>query len=158
MAGVARSTVYLLFGSRAGLFDAMAEDIFERSGRDRLVSPSPIPTPARACAAACAAARRCSPPTETSCAPCTRWPSWTRKPWGSGPAFEEHRARSMTWLARRLARQKALRPGVTQKEAAHVLWLLTGFDAFDTLYTGRGLSIDKVSELLIETAERTLCQ
>jgi hypothetical protein len=57
-----------------------------------------------------------------------------------------------------LARQKALRPGMTQKDAAHVLWLLTGFDAFDMLYTGRGLSVDKVADLLIETAERTLCR
>src|SRR4051812_10398224 len=31
-ARVARSTVYLAFGSRAGLFDAFAEDLWERSG------------------------------------------------------------------------------------------------------------------------------
>ena len=28
LAGVARSTVYLVFGSRAGLFDALAADLF----------------------------------------------------------------------------------------------------------------------------------
>jgi hypothetical protein len=64
----------------------------------------------------------------------------------------------MTWLTRRLARQKALRPDITQKDAAHVLWLLAGFDAFDALYTGRALSVDKVADLLIDTAERTLCR
>src|SRR4249919_1389413 len=31
-AKVARSTIYLVFGSRAGLFDAFAEDLFVRAG------------------------------------------------------------------------------------------------------------------------------
>ena len=37
-----------------------------------------------------------------------------------------------------------------------MLWLLTSFDAFDLLYTGRGLSLDEVVEILTETAERSL--
>ena len=36
-AGVARSTIYLTFGSRAGLFEALVEDVLERGGMDRLV-------------------------------------------------------------------------------------------------------------------------
>src|SRR5262245_61988199 len=35
-ARVARSTIYLIFGSRAGLFDALAADILERTGFDKL--------------------------------------------------------------------------------------------------------------------------
>jgi AcrR family transcriptional regulator len=37
-ARVARSTVYLIFGSRAGLFDAVAKDLMERGGFDRVVT------------------------------------------------------------------------------------------------------------------------
>jgi AcrR family transcriptional regulator len=37
MARVARSTVYLIFESRAGLFDALAADLFDRSGYARLL-------------------------------------------------------------------------------------------------------------------------
>ena len=37
MAGVARSTVYLVFGSRAGLFDALGRDLMERSGYAGLI-------------------------------------------------------------------------------------------------------------------------
>ena len=37
IAGVARSTVYLIFGSRAGLFDAVARDLLDRSGFERVV-------------------------------------------------------------------------------------------------------------------------
>jgi hypothetical protein len=64
----------------------------------------------------------------------------------------------MAHLAGRLAEQDVLRPGVGEKEAADVLFLLTSFDAFDLLYTGRGLPPDEVGRLLVETAERTLCR
>ena len=36
MAGVARSTVYAIFGSRAGLFDAVGRELAARSGYARL--------------------------------------------------------------------------------------------------------------------------
>ena len=37
MAGVARSTVYLVFGSRAGLFDALGDDLLRRDAYWRLL-------------------------------------------------------------------------------------------------------------------------
>src|SRR5919107_547294 len=37
-AGVARSTVYLIFGSRAGLFDAAAGDLLRRGGFERVTA------------------------------------------------------------------------------------------------------------------------
>src|SRR5438094_8576087 len=37
MAGVARSTVYAVFGSRAGLFDAVGRELLARSGYSRLL-------------------------------------------------------------------------------------------------------------------------
>src|SRR6476661_7909960 len=43
MAGVARSTVYLVFGSRAGLFDAVARDLLDRGGFDRVVRATEHP-------------------------------------------------------------------------------------------------------------------
>ena len=36
-AGVARSTIYLIFGSRAGLFDAVTTDLLERGDFDRVL-------------------------------------------------------------------------------------------------------------------------
>ena len=43
MAGVARSTVYAIFGSRAGLFDAVGAHLQERTGYARLVEASHRP-------------------------------------------------------------------------------------------------------------------
>jgi hypothetical protein len=64
----------------------------------------------------------------------------------------------MAHLAQRLADQDVLRPDVRVGEAANLLWLLTSFDAFDLLYTGRGMSVDDVAAALITTAERSLCR
>jgi len=63
----------------------------------------------------------------------------------------------MADLAQRLADQNALRPGVTAAAAADLLWVLTSFDTFDLLFTGRGLSADEAADVLIEPAERALC-
>ena len=63
----------------------------------------------------------------------------------------------MTRVATRLAEQGVLRPDTTVEEAAHVLWVLTSFDAFDLLYTDRGLPEEEVVRLLTLTAERTVC-
>jgi hypothetical protein len=62
----------------------------------------------------------------------------------------------MDHLAGRLAEQGRLRAGVGAKEAADLLWILTSFDAFDLLFTGRGLPVDEVARVLVGTAERSL--
>jgi hypothetical protein len=75
---------------------------------------------------------------------------------GAMQRSEERRARGMLWLGRRLARHGHLREGLGAKRAADRLWVLTSFDAFDLLYSGRGLSANEVARILVETAERTL--
>jgi hypothetical protein len=49
-----------------------------------------------------------------------------------------------------------LRPGVGVDEANDVLWVLSSFETFDLLYSGRGLPLDAVVERLADTAERAL--
>jgi hypothetical protein len=72
--------------------------------------------------------------------------------------LEQGRASGMTHLAQRLASQGALRPDVTVDHATDLLWLLTSFDSFDLLYTGRALPVDMVTKALTTTAERSLVQ
>ncbi len=75
---------------------------------------------------------------------------------GAIKRVEEERARGMARVAGRLEEQGHLRDGVDAEQAADLLWVLTSFDSFDALYTGRGLSVDEVAERLFVTAERTL--
>jgi hypothetical protein len=69
---------------------------------------------------------------------------------------EQRRARGMLSLARRLARHGALREGLGAKRAADRLWILTSFDAFDLLFTGRGMPAREVARALVEVAERSV--
>ena len=75
---------------------------------------------------------------------------------GSVQRWEEERAAGMRRIAGQLHEQGHLRPGVTAEEANDVLWVITSFESFDLLYTGRGLPVDAVVERLGETAERAL--
>jgi hypothetical protein len=77
---------------------------------------------------------------------------------GAIQRMEEGRADGAVYRARRLAEQGILRSDVTVDEAADLLWVLTSFDSFDLLYTGRALPVDKVTKTLITTAERSLCR
>jgi hypothetical protein len=75
---------------------------------------------------------------------------------GAMQRSEQRRAKGMMRLARRLARHGLLRDGLTAKKAADELWILTSFDAFDLLYSGRGLSADEVARVLVDMAEHAV--
>ncbi len=64
----------------------------------------------------------------------------------------------MAYLAQRLAEQHLLRPGLAVDDAAHILFAVTSFDAFDLLYTGQGLSVDEGRRMLVATAEYAVCR
>jgi AcrR family transcriptional regulator len=156
-ARVARSTVYLVFGSRAGLFDAVAEDLFERGGFDRVVQavahPDARETLRDGIRASCDAfaANRDIHRFLFSMSSLD-----AEAVGGAVRRSDERRAGGMAYLAKRLAEQGILHPEVTESEAADVLWLMTSFDGFDLLFTGRALPIEEVARRLISTAERTL--
>jgi hypothetical protein len=75
---------------------------------------------------------------------------------GAMQRSEQRRAKGMMSLARRLARAGALRQGLTAKQAADRLWVLTSFDAFDLLYSGRGRSARAVARVLVDMAGRSV--
>jgi AcrR family transcriptional regulator len=156
-AGVARSTVYVIFGSRAGLFDAFAADLLESGGFHRVLDAVADPDPRVSLREGIPggvhtfAAHRDVYRALISMA--------ALDPDAAGGAMqrsEQRRAKGMMRLARRLARHGLLREGLTAKKAADQLWVLTSFDAFDLLYTGRGLSANEVGRVLVDIAERSV--
>lgn len=157
MAGVVRSTVYAIFGSRAGLFDAVGRELAARSGYASLLEAKHQPdardhlrTGIRA-ASEMQAANRDIYRALHSMAQIDE-----EAVGGAVSGKEEERAAGMKRLAGRLAQQGVLREGVSGEDAEHVLWVLTSFESFDSLYTDCGLSIDRTVALLIDTAERAL--
>ena len=159
IAGVARSTVYLVFGSRAGLFDAAARDLLDRSGFERVVRAVADPDARETLRGGIqGGAHTYAADRDTFRALYSMAQLDPDAVGGAIQRSEQNRARGMADLARRLAEQDALRPGVTAEAAADLLWVLTSFDSFDLLLTGRGLSADAAADVLIETAERALCR
>ncbi|WP_188194176.1 TetR/AcrR family transcriptional regulator [Nonomuraea sp. SYSU D8015] len=159
MARVARPTVYLVFGSRAGLFDAVGADLLQRGGFDRMLQASAHPNAREALRGAIHAI------VEMYAAHRDVWRVLQSMALldaaavgGAVQRMEQGRAAGMAELARHLDEQEALRPDVTLDQATDLLWLLTSFDSFDLLYTGRTLPLDQTATTLITTAERSLYQ
>ena len=158
LARVSRSTIYLIFGTRAGLFDALAAELFRAASSRCVEEPERIPMRARACAAAPSAAAamfaahrdvfRVALLDGAARPGCGR----RQRCSGSKKARQRHVA----------ARAEARRPGPAPRRPLEgrrrtaALAVVTSFDAFDVLYSGRGMSADEIAALMTEMAERTL--
>jgi AcrR family transcriptional regulator len=160
VAGVSRSTVYLIFGSRTGLFDALSTDLWwHRAGFQGVVDAVAHPDAREHLRGGIDAGVRVFAAHRDVFRALFSMAQLDADAVGGAIArIEENRAGGMAHLARRLGEQQILRPDVAVDDAADLLWLLASFDSFDQLYTGRNLPVDAVSRTLITTAERSLCQ
>ena len=157
MAGGARSTVYLVFGSRAGLFDAVGRDVMERSGYADLIQAVGHPDAREHMRGGIAAGARMFAAERDVARALYSMAQLDQEAVGGAIArIESERSNGMLRLARRLEEQGLLRDDVTVEDAASTLWVITSFDAFDLLFTGRGLSLEEATRLLVAAAERAL--
>lgn len=159
-AGVSRSTVYLIFGSRAGLFEALTTDLWwNRAGFQQVVDAVEHPDAREHLRGGLAAGVRMFAAHRDVFRALFSMAQLDPDAVGGAMAvLEKDRAGGVAHLAARLAGQRVLRPGVTVGRAADLLWLLTGFDTFDQLFTGRNLPVEDVVRTLTDTAERSLCR
>jgi AcrR family transcriptional regulator len=159
MARVSRPTVYLVFGSRAGLFEAVGADLLERGGFVGMLQVAAHPDAREALNGVIrAVVEMYAAHREVLRALSSMALLDASAVGGAIQRLEQNRAGGMARLAQRLADQEVLRADVTAGQAADLLWLLTSFDSFDLLYTGRDLSTEKTAATLITTAERSLCR
>ena len=157
MAGVARSTVYLVFGSRGGLFEAFAEELYGRAGFDRLVENVALPgTRENTFRSLTIGSEIWAADRDVFRALYSMSQLDPDAVGGAIEVWEARRSRGMIAQAERLARDGMLRPGLTPEDAAHLIWVYTSFDVFDLLYTGRGLSVSQVNDALIDMYDRTI--
>jgi AcrR family transcriptional regulator len=157
-ARVARSTIYKLFGSRAGLFDAFTGDLWERTGLAELTAAVEVSDARQHLRDGIAAACRMYAGDLDVYRVLFSMSRLDPDSVGGAVDRKEHsRSGGMIYLARRLAEQGALRDGMTADAAADVLWLLCSFEAFDLLHTGRGMSVNDAARIIADTAEQALC-
>jgi AcrR family transcriptional regulator len=156
-AKVARSTIYTIFGSRAGLFEAFVERVWARTGLAGLTEAVSTADPAQHLRAGLAAGNRMYAADRGIYR--VLYSLGQLDPDGAGAAvakMEKERAGGMAHLARRLAAANLLRDDVSVEQAADILWVLCSFDTFDALFTQRGLPVDDVVDQIATIAERTL--
>ena len=157
LAGVARSTIYTSFGSRPGLFDALARELFDRGGYQRLLDAVRVPEPRDSLRGGITAGVEIFASDPDVFRALHSMEKLDADAVGGAIArIEKERAEGMTWLAQRLKRAGALRDGVSAARAAHVLWIAASFDAFDLLHSGRGLPPAQIAEILVDGAERAI--
>lgn len=155
---MSRSTVYLIFGSRAGLFDVFTRDLVQRAGFGELVDAVAHPDALEHLRGGVrASSRMFAAEREVLRVLFSMSAIDPDAVGGAVQQLEEERAGGIAHLAHRLAEQDRLRPDVTEAEATDVLWMLSSFEAFDLLATGRRLAADEVSERLVTLVERTIC-
>jgi AcrR family transcriptional regulator len=155
-AGVARSTIYATFGSRAGLLAALSDDVLHGAGLDEVIDAFKLPDPRQALELSLAA----------SCRMFAAEQGLFRRlhllgevdPEAAAPLkrSESDRAYGMASLADRLQASGQLREGVEPAHAADTLWLLTSFAAFDELYTRRGLDAAATTATLLDLVRRAV--
>ena len=156
-AGVARSTVYVVFGSKAGLFEALGRDLLDRTGFQRIVDAVALPDSRDAVRASLrAAAQVYAAERDVSRTIYAMWALEPEAVRGTFEVVERGRAEGQRRMAERLAAEGHLHPDLTVDEATDILWVITSFETFDQLYTGRGLGEEDTAARLITMAERAL--
>jgi AcrR family transcriptional regulator len=156
-AGVVRSTIYVAFGDRAGLFDEFGADVLARGGFADLLAAADDPDPIAALRGTIAnSVRIYSQHRDVLRALYSRSRLDPDAYAGAVARLEAGRHHGMTEIARRLEREHVLPSAITADHAIDVLWLLTAFDTFDLLSTGRSHPIELVESALWELARSAL--
>jgi AcrR family transcriptional regulator len=157
-AKVARSTIYTAFGSRGGLMVAVAEDLLRRGGFDQLGRAFRNPDPRLALESSLREGARLYAEQHAAARAIKTLAAIDPDVAQGAARFEFGRKEGMRDLARRLREKGFLREGVSEAEAADVLWVATSLETFVQLFVERGLSQEQTAERLIAIATRTICR
>jgi AcrR family transcriptional regulator len=157
-ADVARSTIYAIFGSRAGLMVALAEDMLERGGFKDLGRAFRNPDAAQALELSLREAARMYAAEHAPARAILALAAVDPDAAEGAARLERGRRAGVADLAQRLREQGYLRDELSHEAAADILWIVTSFQTFDQLFTGRELAPHVCGERLIAVAKGSLCK
>ena len=156
-AGVSRATIYLVFGDRSGLFDAIGADLLERSGFSEVMRAVDDPDPRAAVARFLHATTQMYARNQNVLRSLFAMAQVDPTALGGSIArMEDGRNRGMHLLAQRLADEGLLRDGSDTSQAADLLWLMSSFAGFDLLATGRGRTPEHIADTFLATLDQSV--
>ena len=158
LARVVRSTIYTVFGSREGLLRAVAQDMTERGGWDRMREAFRDPDAWSAVRRNLEEGTRLVASEHPVALAISTLAAVDPDAAVVAAELDELRLRGLDSLARRLGEQGYLRPELDHQQAVEILWVLTSWNTFDQLYSGRGLDQPAAAERLVTMARLTLCR
>jgi AcrR family transcriptional regulator len=157
-AGVSRSTVYEVFGSRGGLHVALAEDVLERGGFGRLQEAFGRPDALEALEGSFRAWARLGAAEFGVGGALLSLAAVDPDATGAVERLESGRLDGMRSLARKLRAQGYLRADISEAEAVDVLWILTHHASLRALLEERKLGPRAAANRLISMARGSLCR
>lgn len=144
-AGVARRTIYQVFGSRVGLFEALEQDLLARGGFAEVQAAFNEHTDARQILERMLPASARLLERERAILRALYLQSLIDPEAASlTQRIDEGRIGGMRYLAQLLEEQGYIRPGLTRAEVGDILALLTDFVTFDQLRTRLDLSPEAI--------------
>jgi len=155
-AGVARSTIYAAFGTRAGLLAALARKTLAGAGLGDVIAAYRQPDAVTAVESSIRANCRMYATDHLVLARLAALAAVDPEAAAPIKDLERERDAATADLAARLAAQGRLRPGLSVDRAAHVLSVVTSFSAFDELHARRGLDHDACADVLVDVVRSTL--
>jgi AcrR family transcriptional regulator len=158
LARVVRSTIYTVFGSREGLLRAVAQDMSERGGWERMREAFRDPDAWQAIRRNIEEGTKMAASEHSVALGITVLAAVDPDAAVVAAEMDEARLWGLRSLAGRLGEQGYLRPELSQEEAVDILWALTGWNTFDQLYSGRRLDQPAVADRLVTMARLTLCR
>ena len=155
-ADVARATVYYQFGSKGGLLEALVADIERRAGQAAVLDAVEHTDAADALRQAFLAGCRFWAAEHALVRRLTGLAAVDGDVARAIAEVQQHRLPLLAGLVERLDAAGRLSPGLPSERALDILWMLSGFEAFDQLFAGRGLPVGDVAEILGDVAVRAL--
>jgi AcrR family transcriptional regulator len=157
-AGVVRSTIYTVFGSRRGLLQAVLEDVAARGGWERMRAAYRNPDALAALLGNIDAGTRMASDEHPVITAVFALAAVDADAAAVAAEEGEKRRRGLGDMLRRMREQGYLRPDLDDDEALDIAYLLASFRTFDQLYTERGLDQPTAAQRLTRLATSTLCR
>lgn len=158
LAGVVRTTVYAVFGSREGLLRAVVEDATARGGRDRLREAFRHPDALVAVVRNIEIGTRMAAMEQPVITAVATLAAVDPDAAAVMAETDATRLEGLHSLIRRMGEQGYLRPELDHDEAVDILYVLSDWRAVERLYSDRALDHKAVAERLITMATRSLCR